>query len=181
MLDVWYFWQERLESMVMAGGSPWFDDQSTAAKEKMDDIFVRAAREVLKERKGDPGLWRWGDEHRLVLVSPIMREGALKGIFGGGSQPMGGSGETLYRSTFKYAEPFNVNISASLRMVADLSDADKVMAVLSGGVSGRLFNQHTTDQVAPFMNGGTRYWWFSDAMIKAHGMHNCTLVPDNHK
>jgi penicillin amidase len=112
--------------------------------------------------------------HRLEFVSPIMRKGALKGLLGGGSHPMDGSGETLYRAIHDFNEPFFATTTASLRMVADLSDSSKVLAVLPGGACGRLFDSHTTDQIESFMNGEKMYWWFSDELIRAH-MKN-TLV-----
>ena len=74
-------------------------------------------------------------------------------------------------------DPFDVVVLASLRMVADLADADKVMAVLPGGVSGRLFDKHGKDQIEPFIDGSKVYWWFSDAAIEAHRRHTLVLRP----
>ncbi len=97
---------------------------------------------------------------------------------GGGSHPMGGSGDTLYRSAYEIDSPFAVRTSASLRMVADLGDPDKVYAVLPGGVSERLFDRHRRDQVRPFMDGEKRAWWFSDAMIRRYARHHLELKPE---
>jgi penicillin amidase len=181
MLDNWYFWENRLEVMVLSGSSEWFDDSTTADRETMNDMFQRAALEVLKElssRYGsDPESWRWGEMHQLEFVSPVMRRGLLKGLFGGGSHPMSGSAETLYRAYYKFNEPYNAAVTASLRMVVDLADNEKVLAVLPGGVCDRLFDDHNTDQIEPFMNGDRLYWWFSDDMIRAHAKYSCTLKP----
>jgi len=62
-------------------------------------------------------------------------------------------------------------------MVADLADPDKILAVLPGGVAGRQFDPHTTDQVESFMNGKKEYWWFSDKAIKEHTKDTLTLKP----
>jgi penicillin amidase len=62
-------------------------------------------------------------------------------------------------------------------MVADLGDPDKVLAVLPGGVSGRLFDPHAKDQMDAFMNGDVRYWWFSDDMIHRHARTTQRLLP----
>jgi penicillin amidase len=51
------------------------------------------------------------------------------------------------------------------------------MAVLPGGISGRLFHPHGKDQVESFMNGEKRYWWFSDKMIEAHAKSRLKLSP----
>ncbi|MBW2192644.1 MAG: penicillin acylase family protein, partial [Deltaproteobacteria bacterium] len=165
MLDRTNYWNERLEKMVLNGASPWFDDISTDEKETMYGIFHSAGIKSIKElgdKYGSPEKWKWGEMHRFELVSPIMRKGPLKGFLGGDSHPMSGSCETLYRALYRYSDPFDVEISASLRMVADLGDNDRVLAVLPGGVCGRLFDKHTTDQIDAYMNGDKMYWWFSD-------------------
>jgi hypothetical protein len=61
--------------------------------------------------------------------------------------------------------------------VADLNDEDKVLAVLPGGVSGRLFHPHTKDQVKAYMSGEKVYWWFSDKAIKEHTRTRLDLTP----
>ena len=181
MLDNWYFWEERLQALLLTGESPWFDDQGTPAKEGRDDLFRRAAGRVMAEAnaagEGDPATWKWGDRHRITFVSPLRREGAGSAFLGGGSHPMDGSQETLYRAKYDPGRPFEVKVSASLRMVVDLGDPDKVVAVLPGGVSGRQFTRHFRDQVEPFMNGEKRYWWFSDREIAKHAKSEQTLVP----
>ena len=125
----------------------------------------------------NPAKWHWGRAHRLEFLSPIRPDGIGKRWLGGGSHPMGGSGETLLRGIFDFNAPFSVQIAASLRMVADLADPDKILAVLPGGVSGRQFDPHTTDQIAPYMNGDKVYWWFSDKAIKEHTRHTLSLNP----
>ena len=96
---------------------------------------------------------------------------------GGGSHPFRGSGETLCRGMYDFNDPFGVTVSASLRMVADLGDDDKVMAVLPGGVSGRLFDPHTKDQIKAFIHGDKVYWWFSDTAIQVHSKTTLVLSP----
>ena len=172
MLNVWYIWKERMEKMVIEGSSPWFDDVTTKEKESMGKLFHISAQEVLKdygEKLGsDPESWKWGDEHKITFVSPIMRKGILKGLFGGGSHPMSGSEDTVYRAKYKYKKLFDVYTTASLRVVFDLADDDKITAVLPGGVGGRVFEDSTTNQIDAFMGGEKLYWWFSDNEIDKH-------------
>ena len=182
MLSDWYFWQERLGKMVADGRSPWFDDVKTPrVKETRDVLFHQAALMAaadLKDRMGsDPATWRWGRVHRIEFVSPIRRQGFGKSLVGGGSHPALGSCETLGRGIYAFNKPFDVVVFASLRMVADLADTDKVLAVLPGGVSGRIFNSHTTDQIKAFINGDKLYWWFSDSAIQQHARHTLVLEP----
>lgn len=182
MLDNWSFWKERFEKMVTKGTSPWFDNiQTKDIEETMDKLIYQAALDVTKtlgSRLGqDPNKWLWGEVHQLEFVSPIRREGFGKGLVGGGSHPFHGSGETLCRGIYDFNDPFNVTISASLRMVVDLGDNEKVLAVLPGGVSGRLFDPHTTDQIKAFIHGDKVYWWFSDTAIQAHSKTTLVLNP----
>ena len=182
MLDNWYFWQERLQDMVIKGTLPWPGDLTMdQTKKTRDDLFYRAAKTVIEELTpslgGNPENWLWGKVHQLELVSPIRRKGFGKGLLGGGSHPMGGSGETLYRGIYGFNQPFGVTISASMRMVADLADEDKIVAVLPGGITARVFDPHTTDQIKPFMEGEKLYWWFSDKAIRDHARQTMILSP----
>ncbi|MHB8137925.1 MAG: penicillin acylase family protein [Smithellaceae bacterium] len=174
LIDNPYFWQESLQRIVLAGKSP-------LLKETRDKLLHQAALEAYREMSrlygDDPETWIWGRMHRLKLVSPIRLKGFGSGLLGGGSHAMGGSQETLLRGRFDYNNPFDVTVSASLRMVADLGDPDKVLAVLPGGASGRQFDSHHKDQIKPFMDGEMRYWWFSDKKIREHARERLWLVP----
>ncbi len=182
MLSSRGFWQERLQKMVLEGVSSWFDNVQTAdRRETRDDLFHQAglnASQYLGTLLGaDPESWSWGKVHRHEFLSPVRRSGAGKNFLGGGSHPAAGSAETLYRGIYDFNAPFKITVSASLRMVVDMADPDKILAVLPGGVSGRQFDPHSTDQIEPFMNGEKRYWWFSDNAIKAHTRHTLILKP----
>ena len=183
MLNNWYFWQERLQKMVLENNSSWFDNVKTAnKKETRDDLFHQAAlnagKNLASTLGNDPTKWLWGKVHVHEFVSPIRRSGAGKDLLGGGSHPASGSGTTLYRGIYDFSKPYKVTVSASLRMVADLADPDKILAVLPGGVAGRQFDPHTTDQVQSFMDGTKVYWWFSDKAIKEHTKHTLILSPN---
>ncbi|MEN8210564.1 MAG: penicillin acylase family protein [Thermodesulfobacteriota bacterium] len=182
MLNNWYFWQERLERMVVNGNSPWFDNVKTGnKKETLEDLFHLAAlnaKALLIHKLGDdPKKWQWGQIHTLELVNPIRREGTGKTWLGSGPMPIGGSGETLYRGWYDYNKPFEVTHCAALRMVVDFADKEKVVAVLPGGVSGRTFNPHQKDQVDAFMSGENMFWWFSDKAIDKHTKSKLILKP----
>jgi penicillin amidase len=183
MLNNWYFWQERLQKMVLEDNSAWFDIVSTTdKKETRDDLFRMAAQKAAEKLAAtlgaDPAKWLWGKLHVHEFVSPLRRSGAGAEWLGGGFHAAPGSGETLYRGIYEFSKPYKIKIPASMRMVADLADPDKILAVLPGGVSGRQFDPHTTDQVKAYMNGTKVYWWFSDKAIKAHARHTLILSPN---
>jgi penicillin amidase len=182
MLDNWYFWQERLQKMVLENDSPWFDDISTPAlNETRDDLFFQAAKQTFDELKAEfgnsPEKWQWGKIHTIEFVSPVRRDGFGKGLVGGGEHAVGGSAETLMRYYYAFNDPYKVTVFASLRMVADLNDEQKVLAVLPGGVCGRLFHPHKKDQIKSFINGEKIYWWFSDEAIQENTRSTLILNP----
>ncbi|MEJ2286319.1 MAG: penicillin acylase family protein [Desulfobacterales bacterium] len=183
MLNNWNFWQERLQKMVLENKSVWFDNiHTTDKKETRDDLFhqaaLKAATDLESVMGADPAKWMWGNVHRHEFVSPLRLSGPGSEWLGGGSHPAAGSGETLYRGIYDFNQPYKITVSASLRMVADLGDPDKILAVLPGGVAGRQFDPHTTDQVKSFMDGTKVYWWFSDKAIREHTKHTLTLSPN---
>ncbi len=180
-LSSWYYWQERLGQMILEDSSPWFDDITTDRIETRDDLIHAAglaAMEKLTALLGDnPKTWQWGKIHTLTLTSPLRRKGPGASLLGTGAMPSGGSGETLNRANYEYNDPFKVTFSDSLRMVTDLSDQDKIIGIIPGGVTGRVFHPHQKDQVDPFMKGEKRYWWFSPEKVKEHEQSRLELTP----
>ena len=174
------FWQERLLRMLSAGDSHWFDNAGTPQRESLDELIRQAAREAwaeLSQRLGkDPREWRWGDLSALRFSSPApVQNGLLNRLLGGGEYPREGSSETLLGS---FGDPYRGAWAIdSLRFVADLGDPDKVLAVIPGGVSGRLFDPHLNDQLPIWLSGEVNYWWFSDEAIAANTVRELTLAP----
>ncbi|MEQ1801177.1 MAG: penicillin acylase family protein [Gammaproteobacteria bacterium] len=180
-LGSYYLWHERLALLLDEPDSDWFDDQRTPGRESRDDLFHLAALDTLAELQpvlgDDVRRWEWGKVHTVTFFSPLVPGATAAGILGGGVHPKEGSGETLNRATFRFDKPYAATSIASLRMVADLGDPDKVMAVLTGGASGRQFDPHLKDQTAAWLNGEPRYWWFSDRAITGHRASELTLTP----
>ena len=182
MLENEYYWQERLERKVLSGDYEWFDDVRTPELRETRDMLLRkAGMQILEEFSGehgpDPADWRWGDLHRMQYLHPLRRQGFGSGLFGSGPYPMDGSSETLYRSTYKLSSLYDVKVTAALRIVVDMGDPDKFLAVLPAGVTDRLFDPHARDQIEAYQSGTLQYWWFSDQEIEKHRRYELLLVP----
>jgi penicillin amidase len=180
-LKNWYVWQGRFDMLVTTPQSRWFDDSRTPAVETLPDLIVRAARVVradLAARHGsDPKAWRWGAEHRIRFDSPLRRTGFGRDFLGRAAQPFDGSGETVMRARFGFMGDHDVEFFGSMRLVADLADDQKVMAVVSGGVVERQFHPHQKNQLDPWFAGELLPWWFERSAIEAHARQRQTLVP----
>ena len=90
---------------------------------------------------------------------------------------MSGSGETLLRGITSFMGGFEVSNFASMRLVADLGDDDKIEAVLSGGVVDRQFHPHQKDQLPAWSEGRLLPWWFAPEKVEAHARSRQELVP----
>ncbi len=180
-LGQWYAWQERFDELVKTPDSPWFDDIRTPQKETLSDLVRRAAATVrpeLQARHGaDPAKWKWGDEHRIAFVSPLRRSGTGRDFMGYAEAPMSGSGATLLRALSPFLGGFNVEFFASMRLVADMGDDDKIEAVVSGGVVDRQFHPHQKDQLPAWSEGRLLKWWFSPQQVEANAVKRQELVP----
>lgn len=190
-----YYWQERLHRMLLAGEWNWFDDRRTEEVEDRDDLLRAAARDAwreLQERLGpEPPAWKWGDLSRLRFRNPWVPGELADRLLGGGDYAGRGSGETLGRARFPgvagvvriadVAAPaltdYDPRVIDSARFVADLGDPDKVLGVIPGGVSSRLFDRHLNDQLPIWLSGQIGYWWFSDAAIAADTREEMTFRP----
>jgi len=64
-----------------------------------------------------------------------------------------------------------------MRLVADLSDDEKIMAVVPGGVVERQFHPNQKDQLSIWFAGDLLPWWFARSAIEAHASHRQLLVP----
>jgi penicillin amidase len=182
MLSTWYFWQQRFDALVGTPDSPWFDDVRTPdRRETLADVIRAAApraRAQLELAQGkDPSAWRWGKAHTLRFVSPLRRSGAGQELVGGFTLERSGSGETLNRGVYDFQKPYDVNFFASMQLVVDFGDPDKIEAVLAGGVSERHFQAHLNDQAKLWAAGERRPWWFNPTKVEANAKSSVAISP----
>jgi penicillin amidase len=182
MLSTWYFWQQRFDALVTTPDAIWFDDIHTKdQRETLADVIrsaaPRARAQIEAEQGKDVAAWKWGKSHTLRFVSPLRRTGSGQELLGGFTLERSGSGETLNRGVYDFQKPFAVNFFASMQMVADMGDPDKIEAILAGGVSERHFQPHQNDQAKLWAAGERRAWWFNPAQAESHAKAHMTLTP----
>jgi penicillin G amidase len=180
-LDQQYYWVERFLYLLEQGDHRWVDDSRTTEIETSADLALRAGHLALAELSAawgdDPAAWRWRDEHTITFYHPFLPGDKAARWLGGGVQPMAGSSETLNRGMYFFSDPYKSRIVDSVRMIVDLSDSDKVIAHFPGGVSERWFDRWNKNFVDAWLTGEKRYWWFSDAAIKANTDTTLLLSP----
>jgi len=182
MLSTWYFWQQRFDALVATPDSAWFDDVRTPdRRETLADVIRSAApraRAELEAMQGkDPSAWLWGKAHTVRFVSPLRRSGAGQELLGGFTEERSGSGETLNRGVYEFDKPFDVKYFASMQLVVDFGDPDKIEAVLAGGVSERHLQTHQNDQAKLWAAGQRRPWWFNPRQAEANAKSRVVISP----
>lgn len=181
LLDSIRFWQERLILMLEDANHPWFDVQGTQKVESRDDILQMAVNATVEELHAelgkDPKQWQWGKLHTITFNSPVIPGKYAAKYFGGGTHPMFGSSETLNRGKFKFSQAYDTTIIDSVRLVADMSDDEKVLVVIPGGASGRYFDESLTNQVDDWLAGRPNYIWFDPNKVLENTVHELRLEP----
>ncbi|MBL8311438.1 MAG: penicillin acylase family protein [Burkholderiales bacterium] len=177
-----YLWQARFDQLLQLPNSAWFDDVRTPARESLTEIAHRAATavraELIAKYGADAKAWKWGAEHVIHFDAPLRRTGAGRDFLGRAAQPYDGSNETVMRAlTLGFMSGYDVDIHASMRIVADLADDEKVQAVLSGGVVERQFHAHQKDQLDAWFAGKLLPWWFDQKAIEREARSRQTLAP----
>ena len=140
--------------LMKEGTSPWFDDKRTPQKETRDDIVRRSFSEAVRWLAGqlgnDPAQWKWGRLHTVVFAhQPFGNSGIapLIKLFNGKSVPVPGETVTIDAAIPSLEDPFHASFGSSQRLLADLGDLSRSLAVNSTGQTAQLFHRHREDQI----------------------------------
>ena len=177
-----YFWQQRHDQALLEDRQAWFDDTRTPERESAGDIVVLAgerALALLQDTLGpDSSAWRWGAASRMVFVSPLRREGAGRDLLGGGEYEGRGSSETINRGAYSTERfPYDTRYIAAARMVADMADEEKVMAIIPAGSVARQGHPWMASQLPAYVEGRWIPWWRDRQRIEEHARHRLVLRP----
>ncbi len=135
--------------------NPWFDDRTTPEVETRQELLHQSLADAvvwLAEHYGkDPAKWRWGRLHRALLGHlPLGMSGVapLDWIFNPKSVPAPGGPFTVNAATPSISKPFIAVAGTSQRLIADLADLGRSLAVNSTGQCAHVFHAHRDDQIA---------------------------------
>jgi penicillin amidase len=164
---------------------PWWDDPKTPERETRDDILRRALGEALRwlgERYGqDPKGWTWGHVHTVTyqhgtLGGPGL-PGPLRRVFNTPTEPARGDTYSVDGSSFLWSQPFRVVHGTALRVVIDLGDLSKSVAIHAPGQTEHLYHPLRDDLLA--MNRQLQYHplLHTRQAVEAHARNTLTLQP----
>lgn len=168
-----------LERILDKPDSIWFDLRETPKMETREEIIEKAlldALDYLRHKFGrDQERWDWATLHRLSYTHLLGQKWFL-GFFNCGQYPMIGDATTV-RASFSNGS-WETSGGASCRLIVDLSDLDKSLAVITSGESGHFLSPHYRDQISLYLNSLYHPWVFSEAAVSRAGKRIERLVPE---
>ena len=140
--------------------SKWFDKEETPEQESAEQISLIAFRDALSylnEKYGDLIIdWRWGKVHQLTLNHILGQQKPLNQIFNSKPMELGGSANTVFKTSYRFYKPYDVSVGPSMRMITDLASPENSLFILPGGQSGQPFSTHYHDQLERWRTGRYR-------------------------
>jgi penicillin amidase len=162
----------------------WWDAVDTPEVETRDDILLRAAEQGyawLKERQGqDMDRWSWGKTHTATFENQSLGQsgiGPIEAIFNRGPIASSGSSDIINATGWSLDEPAAVKSVPSERMIVDLADWQRSVAMHTTGQSGHPFHKHYGDMIIPWrdIEYHTMYW--EKSVLEAESEGTLRLEP----
>ena len=128
---------------------PWWDDIETdGVVETRDDIlrrsFVEAWANAAERFGSDRSCWSWGCAHTATFVGKPLGQsgvGIFETLVNRGPVPVGGMTDTISNTRWNVsAGTFEVKSIPAMRMIVDLADLSRSVAIHSTGQSGHPFS-----------------------------------------
>jgi penicillin amidase len=139
---------------------------------------LAGALSMLEERLGpDRSAWRWGALHPVRFAHVLARMPALGPVLVAAEHELGGDEQTILQAGFDARDGFDAAVVPSWRVVADLADVDRSLAVLPTGQSGNPASPHWNDQAPLWIGGSLRPAPVTRTAVEAAAVRTLMLVP----
>ncbi len=149
---------KRIEELLAEPQHALFDDVRTKPRENLTWMLVKSFHEAvaeLRDRFGTDNVheWRYGSMHTVTFPHFFGDHPLMRPVMNAGPYEVGGNTTTIFNTEWAYHKPYQAAITASGRVISDLSDSVQY-TVLPGGVSGQPLDAHYTDQMQLWLKGG---------------------------
>jgi penicillin G amidase len=147
-------WWAVVQNLLAQPESKWWDNHSTPEVETRDAIlrqaFAAGLAELEKLQGTDAAKWNWGQLHTITFRNKSLGESGvapLEALLNRGPYATSG-GEAIVNATgWDATQGFEVDWLPSMRMIVDLGEFSRSLAVHTTGQSGHAFNPHYADMV----------------------------------
>ncbi len=178
--DKTYFWSQRVDK-IMFSPSDYIDNKNTDKTETLNDVIISAGlltKEKLNKVLGpEMSSWQWGNIHTIRFASPIKQTGFGSSFLGAEEFPKNGSNNTLNRAGYLVEEDgtYTTQWLTTFRMVADLSDDEKMIGVLAGGSSSRILHPYYKSQLTKWKNEAWIPYWLDSEKVRENSKFHLVL------
>jgi penicillin amidase len=164
----------------------WWDDIRTGdVVETRDDILVRSFGEgyanTVAALGGNRNDWRWGKLHTSTFVSTplgVSGIGLIENMVNRGPFATSGSTETVNNTGWIVGSgDFTVRYLPSLRMIVDLGDLTRSVAIHTTGQSGHPYSQHYDDMIDTWLKMEFNPMLWTRENIEAAAVNRLLLHP----
>ena len=146
-----------VRQLVQDPANAWWDDLRTSTLETRDDIFKTALAEAVTEVEAqlgkDPARWTWGALHTTTFKNESLgRSGVapIEALFNRGPFATAGGSSIVNATSWDPVLGYAVNWGPSQRMIVDLADFDRTLAVHTTGQSGHAYHVNYIDMADPW-------------------------------
>lgn len=139
---------------------------------------AQAAMKEVSDLAGHcPGTWRWGDLHRALFIHSVQGLATQDAPSWAqvGPIPRGGSGDTVGQTA--YDSSFTQTSGATFRLVIDVGEWDRSLAMNAPGQSGRPASAHYDDLANPWGADQSFPLLYSRDAVQAHRSESYMLEP----
>jgi penicillin amidase len=155
-------------------------DPLTARNELLLQSLTSAVKALERRLGPDISAWQWGKLHQMSFRPAVatLADAELQSQMSLPPVPLGGSDTTPHAASF-YPPEFAVLSGASVRLVLDVGDWDKSVAINAPGQSGDPSSAHYGDLLRPWSTGDYVPLLFTRSAIDQAAESVITLEPKN--
>lgn len=141
---------------VLTRGQHWCGEGTDPCRPILARALEEAVGDLAETRGADPGLWRWGEAHRVRFPHLLFQFVPAIGTWFGTTMDTPGDSYTVLRAGIRMSgpRPFENIHGASFRGVYDLADLDASRFVIAPGQSGHPMSPHYRDFAPLWLAGG---------------------------
>jgi penicillin amidase len=173
-----------IENLLSRPGDAWWDDLRTPAVETRDEILRLATADAVDELETalgeDRSRWNWGALHGATFRNETLGEsgiGPIEALFNRGPFPVGGGASIVDATGWDPEVGYGVEWVPSQRMVLDLSDWDRALAIHTTGQSGHAYHPNYIDMAGPWSRIEYASLPWSRAAVESQTKETLRLVP----
>ncbi len=140
----------------------------------------QAYADLVGEFGEDAATWRWGDLHTTTFENATLGAtgiGLIDDRFNRGPYPASGSEDVANATGWTPHEGFEVDWLPSQRMLVDLADLSRSLAIHTTGQSGHIDNPHYADMIPFWLEGRYAPMWWTRSQVEEAAEATLVLVP----